>query len=315
MSTIQPALSNPTSWIPSKNSAFSVYQSQLTGKKRKSEFANIRSEAAPSLVTKEIQQLRPFGNAVSAIDTAFRPLIFTNLSPKIETLYLDNEDDTYTIYKGAQVADKPHGYGIAIVKQERSQYQISIYEGEFRRGLMHGKGTYQTDKFRYTGDFEDDHFKGLGYLTFADGTIYGGQFAKDELNGKGIYHDSDGFKYVGEYVDGARQGWGIETDAEGTVYAGEYLNDEHHGKGLLVIKKELFFGDFQNGLMHGRGVWTDKKFCFSGNFIEGHLTSGDCCFYQAESFRDILKSHGQLTPSQEKILDELLRADENQTVP
>ena len=49
---------------------------------------------------------------------------------------------------------------------------------------------------------------GQGTATYADGSVYTGQFAKGQREGKGEILMADGFKYVGEWVAGEINGVG-----------------------------------------------------------------------------------------------------------
>ena len=54
-----------------------------------------------------------------------------------------------------------------------------IYEGDFKDGLKHGKGTLKTRNNRsYEGDWENDKPHGFGINTFPNGKVYTGYFIK-----------------------------------------------------------------------------------------------------------------------------------------
>ena len=46
-------------------------------------------------------------------------------------------------------------------------------------------GTFTSDKFTYKGTWVDDQMSGYGRAIYADGTIYEGNFLKNERSGKG----------------------------------------------------------------------------------------------------------------------------------
>eukprot|EP00903_Cladosiphon_okamuranus_P018781 g17278.t1 len=126
----------------------------------------------------------------------------------------------------------------------------NTYSGEFRRGVMDGRG-------RYTW--------------LSDGTVYEGDLRKNELVGEGRYTWSNGSSYVGGVVGGLRNGYGIFTGADGTlVYEGSWKMSKRHGHGEQrygVGTKDVstYAGDWHENCRHGRGTMTYA----SGNVYEG----------------------------------------------
>jgi hypothetical protein len=53
---------------------------------------------------------------------------------------------------------------------------MNNYEGEMKDNRKHGKGTLKYNGNEYTGYFKNDLFDGKGKLTFADGTVFEGNF-------------------------------------------------------------------------------------------------------------------------------------------
>jgi len=94
-------------------------------------------------------------------------------------------------FEGDIIDGKLQGYG----KMYREG--IEEYEGEFKDGLPHGKGTmiyhvgFWENEIEYEGEWKNGLWEGHGTLTFADGRVYVGEFRGSMRHGKGrmIYPD------------------------------------------------------------------------------------------------------------------------------
>ena len=61
-----------------------------------------------------------------------------------------------------------------------------IYEGTFKNGLQHGKGTYSLPNgYKYTGEWVEGEIRGQGVAVFPNGSIYEGSFVKGKPEGLG----------------------------------------------------------------------------------------------------------------------------------
>lgn len=62
------------------------------------------------------------------------------------------------------------------------------YEGDFVRGMKHGKGTYLfTNKLKYVGEYRHNHREGKGTLYNMNNTIaYEGEWSDNLPHGEGI---------------------------------------------------------------------------------------------------------------------------------
>ncbi|CAM9386842.1 unnamed protein product, partial [Hapterophycus canaliculatus] len=136
------------------------------------------------------------------------------------------------------------GYGEALFRSGNT------FTGEFRRGVMDGRG-------RYTW--------------ISDGTVYDGDMCKNEIVGKGRYNWSDGSSYEGGVVRGLRSGYGTFTSADGTlVYEGGWQKSKRHGRGeqrygIGTTAASSYAGNWHKNRRHGRGTMTYA----SGNIYEG----------------------------------------------
>ena len=60
------------------------------------------------------------------------------------------------------------------------------YEGEWKEGRMHGKGTLvNPDGSIYTGEFVNDSKVGYGEFLYADGKKYVGKWNNNQFDGEG----------------------------------------------------------------------------------------------------------------------------------
>ena len=87
----------------------------------------------------------------------------------------------------------------------------SKYTGEFKKGSMHGQGTFYFGAgnagAKYEGEFKNGFIDGIGTWTWANGEKYTGESKFNKMHGKGTYYYPDGTvkqgtwyndKYIGE---------------------------------------------------------------------------------------------------------------------
>ena len=136
-----------------------------------------------------------------------------------------------------------------------SLYKINIfktYEGEFKDGKYHGKGTfYWNDGAKYTGDWESDTKHGRGILIMPNGEKYDGDFFNQTITGQGTYYYKDGKKFIGEWKDGEKDGDGCDYFSDGEIqFKGLYKNDKRCGLGILYDRKtfKTYEGQFSEGI-------------------------------------------------------------------
>jgi hypothetical protein len=81
------------------------------------------------------------------------------------------------------------------------------YMGEYKAGLMHGKGVYFFENGdKYEGEFYDDMFQGIGRFTWDDGRRYTGGYNKGIVHGRGrlsklLDNDEEIEAFRGEFKD------------------------------------------------------------------------------------------------------------------
>ena len=128
----------------------------------------------------------------------------------------------------------------------------------------------------YEGDFVDGAFHGMGKYQFAynQPKTYTGQFANNNMNGKGVMvwdeqGDSVYTRYEGDYVDGKMQGHGTLFYRNGDKYIGEFSNDNKEGSGIFydITSQQKRMGTWKNDK---RVAWTGNPLPYS---IHKHLTT------------------------------------------
>jgi hypothetical protein len=142
----------------------------------------------------------------------------------------DNEGACYGLYKGTytskdkeqrKVLDSCWAVGIEGIEEVSIEYlpdnrygqgtckyaNGDKYEGQFKDGKRHGRGTFTHSDFpnqKYVGDWKNDKKHGQGVYDYASGNKYEGQFKDGERHGQAIYTNVRGVKYEEIWKDGRR---------------------------------------------------------------------------------------------------------------
>ena len=140
------------------------------------------------------------------------------------------------------------------------------YCGEISDSLFNGYGkmTY-ADSTVYEGDWKQGLWDGNGDLFYPDGDFYSGEFKEHEFSGYGTYIYSDGAKYEGYWENGMFNGNGTMSYADGSIYAGEWKDDRKHGLGVLydsrtgMLLKGNFYMDMFTGSSQDNSSNTDNS--------------------------------------------------------
>ena len=184
--------------------------------------------------------------------------------------------------------------------------------GTFTHGLLHGRGSEDTDTHQYVGQWRAGTKQGEGKLTQTNGTTYEGQFQNNLPHGKGKEVSSRG-EYVGEFTGGhyngegrftysstsyyegqwqggLRQGFGQLVSANGSRYSGEWLNDKEHGFGQrLNADGSHYEGAWAKGHYEGYGRYEDPR----GIVFEGIWQAGELHGYGAQINPDGSRYEGE----------------------
>ncbi|XP_048162200.1 ALS2 C-terminal-like protein isoform X1 [Corvus hawaiiensis] len=179
----------------------------------------------------------------------------------------------------------------------------ATYEGEWRWGKPHGKGTLRwRDGRNHVGDFQEglEHgfgiclvprrsedrydcykchwyqgkMRGYGICEYGNDTVYKGYFKDNVRQGFGILENFSAehpFKYTGQWENDKKNGYGIWEDRErGERYIGMWLDDHRHGAGIVVTQSGICFQrTFHADKMVGSGILLlEDDSVYEGNFTE-----------------------------------------------
>lgn len=92
---------------------------------------------------------------------------------------------------------------------------MTIYVGQFKKGLRHGWGkmlTYEGTIFEgkvktHEGDFFEDQITGFGRIIHSSGDLYVGEWFEGDCHGKGSYFGFDGSTYSGSWQCNKQHGY------------------------------------------------------------------------------------------------------------
>ena len=168
--------------------------------------------------------------------------IFENGNLVSKAKIIKNIDNQKVTYFGEVVDFKKNGKG----EETCEDYK---YTGEFLGDLKHGQGRLELlkDGNIYEGEFTRGEMTGKGKYIWQNGQRYEGDFVNGIKHGKGIYTWPDGFEYNGEYVNGIREGRGIYKWKDGRVFEGMFKNGKPDGKGKLTYKGVTILCEYKNG--------------------------------------------------------------------
>jgi len=176
-------------------------------------------------------------------------------------------------YRGQLLGRTPHGYGHATWVVSGN---IITYEGDWRNGMVHGKGVIvrrgilATRGSRYEGHMRNGKYHGQGTMRFAWGT-YEGQWSNGVIQGCGVMRHKDGDVTEGQWKKGRAHGHCVRTHKSGSRYEGQMRHGVRRGRGTFVaIDGTTFKGQWVSGCPHGSGVLTFA----SGSRYVGQMQGG-----------------------------------------
>lgn len=151
-----------------------------------------------------------------------------------------------------------------------------VYEGQFKKSLFHGKGTFKFkredgESFEYVGDFKWDKFHGKGSLKSGD-YHYEGEFARGTSNGFGKFTTSPVTeeKIIEKYGENYARYSRDLTHSNPVSFEGEFKGGNMHGMGRVVYSNgDTYEGEFKNK----QPIENDKHFDKDGNPSNRHLIS------------------------------------------
>ena len=187
-----------------------------------------------------------------------------------------------------------------------------------------GQGTYTyANGSVYVGEFRNGKRHGEGTYTYGPksksaGTVYVGGFRDNEKHGQGTLTLANGHVYAGEFRNDTFNGQGTFTLADGSVYVGEFRNNKKHGQGTSTSADGIkYVGEWKDSKMHGQGTATDTYGkLYVGEFRDnrpngkGTHTYANGGKYVGE-FRDGLKSgQGTETSADGRVREGVWKNDE-----
>ena len=198
--------------------------------------------------------------------------------------------------------------GVAVSYNSMNGYQTishnnGTYEGNVSWGQPSGKGklTYANGSV-YSGDFSGGLRHGVGTFRSSKGDTYEGQWKNDRFDGNGVLTLSDGSRYEGSFKEGNRQGTGTQIYADGRQYTGDWVGDKKNGNGVLTQKNGTkYTGPFKDDLAEGEGtIVTTRGDKYVGSFVRG-VKSGQGTFtfangnvYQGSFANDLRNGQGTM---------------------
>jgi len=154
---------------------------------------------------------------------------------------------------------------------------VSVYEGEFKENMFHGRGKLQLrDGATYEGSFLRGQPDGdaCEYCFPGDDEIYQGDFRGGKRSGFGEASSSV-FNYTGTWKDNKPDGEGkmtLKSVGKPMVMNGSWLAGDLDGHADVAWPSGAkYSGKFSKGAMNGAGVFTFQDgSTWEGKFIENN---------------------------------------------
>ena len=219
---------------------------------------------------------------------------------KIDSIDISKQPKGYFLYKqkkykyyGSRIEGKKVGFGIikwndgsiikAIFKNSKidgfsqfkdTQFENSIFQGEYRENIPKGYGYYIKDNVKIEGDnWDKNHLYGIGMEIWDDDNFYQGEFYKSLKNGIGLYRWPDGTLCFGEWKNNKLNGYGLMKYANDSIYVGEFKESLMDGLGeFLWNDTEYYCGYYKEGNKNGFGIYVwdfEKLSCYIGFWENG----------------------------------------------
>ena len=85
---------------------------------------------------------------------------------------------------------------------------------------------------KYTGEFYNDQFNGIGRFLFNDGSYYEGMFENGLQKGYGKY-EYENYSYIGNWINNKKNGFGEENFPDNSNFKGYFIDDHKEGIGIF----------------------------------------------------------------------------------
>ena len=138
---------------------------------------------------------------------------------------------------------------------------VNKYCGEFKNDQANGYGVYYKNDINviYEGLWLSDEQDKYGIEKWNDGSIFLGEYKKQNKNGIGSYVWKDGSRYEGEFKHNMFDGYGIYFYNKNKIYLGQWKNNKKHGYGEFILDDKLYVGYYNMDLREGFGLNYWKK--------------------------------------------------------
>lgn len=184
-------------------------------------------------------------------------LLMRGGAPNNEVLLARSVDDLYGIAKkysitlpmrrGSEDADEADGDLTAFASEEPSGSSM-LSGGSGRDGTYEGQRN------------ERGEWEGHGRYTFADGSVYEGQWRANRQEGWGTFWYASGNLYDGQWKAGKKDGHGMFGYADGRVEVGTYVADQDVGEGAMwSADRRTAWRIVQDGLEVAEVTLTEAK--------------------------------------------------------
>ena len=160
---------------------------------------------------------------------------------------------------------------------------VGKYEGEWKDGQMHGKGTLSIS--RIERGFRNFCQPPFGWKLIDDGE-YVGEWKDGKENGKGIRFyraglmNNDNGKYKGEWKNGLEHGHGTKTWPDGKKFIGKWKKGKYFHGTYYFANGDKHFGFFKDKVAKGVGtrIYSDGR-KYTGEFKCREKRSEGTCVY------------------------------------
>ena len=215
-------------------------------------------------------------------------------------------------YDGDVVNGVREGFGV----YRRCSRRPFVYEGEWRKGMFHGRGVCYYGEYgcehRYEGEFQNGLREGTGTMYYPSGNVYEGMWhlGKREGHGKFSWKESGSY-YVGEFKDGEMSGQGEIVYAfsaqspsvqfvQANRYLGSFEKSLRNGKGTFYYANgAVYTGDWRDNRKNGQGVFTSRDGrVYRSEFKDGSIFQDGQLFVPTPSISLNFPLDGLLTPSE-----------------
>ena len=144
--------------------------------------------------------------------------------------------------------------------RDGAKYVGEYKEDKDKNQILHGKGEYVSQAFRYNGEFKDGKKQGKGVYVWANGDKFDGDFSNDQVSGKGKWEFASGDVYTGDVLNAVMVGKGVLVAKNGDRYEGLFADGKPNGQGVYVFANgDKFEGTMVSGKMSGKGTYTNKR--------------------------------------------------------